>query len=416
MRKDSETKEFYEVLYLADMNPENQKKVVIVGGGFGGVAAAKRLAKEKKVSVTLVTKNPFFEYYPALYKLVTGALAIEVCVPYEKIFRDSKVSVIQGFYQSYDQDKKSVTLLDNQIIPYDYLILAMGSETNYFNIPGIKEFAFSFKSAQEALALKQHFLELLQKSKDVSKDELVKRFHVTVVGGGPSGVELAGDITTYLRRMARQYHVDPSFVTVDLFESNPRVLAMMPERVSKVAEGRLRKLKVNLYTNRTLMAQDLDNITASGMTMSSGTVIWTAGTKIHESFGSLPVDAKKRVVVGTDLSLLEDKTVFVIGDGASAPGTGLAQGAIAHGSYVGDVISNQISNKPVTAYKGKTLGYVVPIGHNWAVFSYKKITISGFIPWIMRSVVDFRYFTSIVSWGYVFEVFRQGAKYRRGEF
>ena len=112
----------------------------------------------------------------------------------------------------------------------------------------------------------------------------IKKFHVTVVGGGPSGVELAGDITTYLREMTKKYHVDPSFVTVDLIESNPRVLAMLPPSVSKKAEARLRRLKVNIYTNRALQAQDLDNVTASGMTMRSGTVIWTAGTKISDSF------------------------------------------------------------------------------------------------------------------------------------
>ncbi|MBP6857857.1 MAG: NAD(P)/FAD-dependent oxidoreductase [Candidatus Pacebacteria bacterium] len=399
------------------MQSGKQKKVVIVGGGFAGIETAKKLLKNKNIDITLITKNPFFEYYPALYKIVTGALAIEVCVPYNKIFRghSSRITVIQGQYHSYDKDKKEVTLYDGQTFSYDYLVLAMGSETNYFNIPGIKEFAFSFKSAKEALALKQHFLELLQKSKDVPKDELVNRFHVSVVGGGPSGVELAGDITTYLRKMTKRYHIDPSLVTVDLFESSPRVLAMMPEKVSDKAEARLRKLKVNLYTNRTLKAQDLDNITASGMTLSSGTVIWTAGTKINESFESLPLDIRKRVVVSTDFSIPEDKNVFVIGDGASAMGTGLAQGAIVHGKYVGNVISNRVRGLAIKPFKGKTIAYVVPIGHNWAVFTYKKFVITGFIPWILRSFIDFKYFTSLVSPKYVFEVFKQGAKYRRGE-
>lgn len=395
---------------------QNPKQVVIIGGGFGGIAVAKELARAKGVSVTLITKNPYFEYYPALYKLVTGALAIEVCVPYEKIFKKTdSVSVIQNVYESYDKDKKVVTLLDGQTISYDYLVLAMGSETNYFNIPGIEQYAFSFKSSEEALRLKQHFLNILQESKDIPKDDLIKRFHVTVVGGGPSGVELAGDITTYLRKMTKRYHIDPSFVTVDLIESNPRVLAMLPPAVSQKAEARLRRLKVNIYTNRTLQAQDLDNITASGMTIRSGTVIWTAGTKINDSFRELPLDSKKRVIVGNDLSLPEDSNVFVIGDGASAMGTGLAQGAIAHGEYVGKALLAKLDGHPVSPYKGKTMGYVVPIGHNYAIFSYRKITISGFIPWLMRSFVDFSYFTSIVPLAYVFEVFKQGKKYRKGK-
>jgi NADH dehydrogenase len=368
------------------------------------------------LEVLIITKNPFFEYYPALYKLVTGALAIEVCVPYQEIFHKSdSVSVIEGLYHSYDAQKKAVSLLDGQTFSYDYLVLAMGSETNYFNIPGIEQYAFSFKSAEEALALKDHFRDLLEQSKDIPKDDLVKRFHVTVVGGGPSGVELAGDITTYLCRMTKRYHIDPSFVTVDLIESNPRVLAMMPEAVSRKAEARLRALKVNLYTNRTLQSQDLDTMTASGMTMRAGTVIWTAGTKINESFMNLPLDAKKRVAVKNNFTLPEDDSVFVVGDGASAQGTGLAQGAIAHGKYVGEEILATIKGKTIAPYKGKTMGYLVPIGHSWAVFTYKKFVMAGFIPWLMRSFVDFEYFTSIVPLSYVFAVFKQGKKYRKAQ-
>lgn len=396
------------------MKTEKQYQVVIVGGGFAGIEVAKKLSKNKSVRVTLISKNSYFEYYPALYKLVTGALAIEVCTPYEKIFpKGGRVSVVEGVYKSYDKDQKTVLLSDGKTFSYDYLVIGLGSETNYFNIPGIEQYAFSFKSAEEALTLKDHFRDILQESKDISNDDLVKRFHVTIVGGGPSGVELAGDITTYLRTMARRYHIDPSFVTVDLIESNPRVLAMLPESVSKVAEARLRRLKVNLYTNRRLQAQDFDEITASAMKMKGGTVIWTAGTKINDLFNTLPLDTRKRVAVKNDFTLPEDESVFVVGDGASMPGTGLAQGAISHGAYVGDVISKKIQGKKSLPYKSKSMGYLVPVGHNWAVFSYKKITVSGFIPWILRSFVDFRYFTTIVPLMYVFDVFRQGAKYRR---
>lgn len=395
-----------------DQNPKN---VLIIGGGFGGIAVAKKLQKSKNVNIKIISKNSFFEYYPALYKLVTGALAIEVCIPYDKIFRNQRVSVIQGEYSSYDKDKKKIFLTDGRTFEYDYLVLAMGSETNYFNIKGIEEFAFSFKSASEALSLKQHFLGLLQKSQNIDKEELIKRFHVTVVGGGPSGVELAGDITAYLGKMTKRYHIDPSLVTVDLIEANSRVLGMLPESVSFRAEARLRKLKVNLYTNRTLEEQDLGNIIASDMTIQSETVIWTAGTKINKSFNNLPLDSHKRVMVSGDFTLPNDNDTFIIGDGASAPGTGLAQGAISHGKYVGETISKLIKGKKVFPFKPKTMGYLVPIGHNWAVFSYKKITFSGFIPWIMRSFADFRYLFSIVSIVYVFKIFKQGSKYRKGK-
>ncbi len=396
------------------MEQQKEAHVVIVGGGFAGVAAAKRLKTTKNSKITLITQKPFFEYYPALYKLVTGALAVEVCVPYEAIFRKQQnISVVFGEYQSYDPTAKVVALQDGSTYAYDYLILAMGSETNYFTIPGIAEHAFSFKSAQEALALRDHFRDLLQESKNIAHDELVKRFGVTVVGGGPSGVELAGDIVTYLRAMTRRYHIDPGYVAVDLIESNPRVLAMLPEAVSQKAEQRLRNLGVNIYTNRRLQAQDFDEVVASGMTLQSGTVIWTAGTKIHTSFNGLPLDARNRVVVTNHFRLSEDSSVFVVGDGASMPGTGLAQGAIAHGTYVGMFIRNQLRSKTTPPYRAKKTASLIPIGHNWAILSYGKITIKGFFPWMLRSLVDFHYFTTIVSLRYVIGAFIQGAKYRR---
>jgi NADH:ubiquinone reductase (H+-translocating) len=391
----------------------NKKKVVIVGGGFAGIETAKGLIKEGGVEVVLITKSPVFEYYPALYKLVTGALSIEVCVPYTKIFKTGSIRIAQDTFLSYDKDKKEVLLESGAREEYDTLVLCVGSEVNFFNIPGIDEYAFPFKSARHALALRQHLCTLLQESKNVPSADLVKRFHVTVVGGGPSGVELAGDLTTYLRRKTKQYGIDPSFVTVDLIESNPRLLRMFPESVSRIAEARLRKLKVNIYTNRVLQEQDLNTITASGMRLDSGTVIWTAGTQLHSTLRPLPLSEKKLVKVSPQLMLLDDENVYVIGDGASAQGSGLAQGAIAQGAYVAKKIVNDTRGALTAPYRGRELGYVVPIGDNWAVFSYKKLMFSGWIAWILRSAIDFHYFTTIVPLSYVFEVFRQGAKYRK---
>jgi NADH dehydrogenase len=392
---------------------KNKKKVVIVGGGFAGIEVAKGLIKKGHSEVILITRSPVFEYYPALYKLVTGTLSIEVCVPYTKIFKKGTVQIVEDTFISYDKEKKEVLLESGVRQAYDTLVLCVGSEVNFFNIPGVDKFAFPFKSARDALALRQHLYTLLQESKNIPSSDLVKRFHVTVVGGGPSGVELAGDLTTYLWRKTKQYGIDPSFVTVDLIESSSRLLRMFPERVSRIAESRLRKLKVNIYTNRVLQEQDLNTITASGMRLDSGTVIWTAGTQLHRALRSLPLSEKKLVSVTGFLTLHDDENVYVIGDGASAQGSGLAQGAIAQGAYVAKKIRNDMRGMLTPPYKGRELGYVVPIGENWAIFSYKKIVFSGWLAWIIRCVIDFHYFTTIVSFSYVFEVFRQGAKYRK---
>lgn len=398
----------------------NSKKVphiVVVGGGFGGIEVIKRL-KGVSAKVTLVTKSSTFEYYPALYKLVTGALPIEVSVPLQTILPQTEI--IYGTYTGVDQLRQviMVTTPDGTStdIAYDYLVLALGSETNFFNIKGLPELSYSFKSVDAALRLKQHFCDLFGRTKDLPKETIVSMLHVLIVGGGPSGVELAGDLRSYLTRVALEFGVDPSFVTIDLIESNNRVLPTLPPKVSARAEARLRKMGVNIFVNRTLAQQEVEEVILKDMSVNSHTVIWTAGTRINSAFSTIPgatLDERKRIVVSPTLSLPNDNHVFVIGDGAATPYSGLAQTAIDHGIFVADTIQRLIHGKTPRSYKPKRPAFVVPIGNNWALFNRGNFMMTGFIPWVLRSAVDFRYFTHIVPLSHVFAVFQQGKKYRK---
>ncbi len=388
-------------------------KVIVVGAGFAGIEVVKKLQNRSDVEITLISKTDTFEYYPALYRLVTGALPIEVSVKLHRIFNRKKVNMVTDTYVAIDQTKRVVTLKSGIELPYDYAVLAMGSETNFFNIPGLSEHSFSFKSVKEALRLKRHFCTLIGHSKTMTKEEAVAALHTLVVGGGPSGVELAGDLKEYLMRLCVQYDVDPSLVTVDIIESNNRVLPTMSEKVSRIAEVRLRKMGVNIFINRALTSQELQDIALKDMELKAGTVIWTAGTRISTSFEGLPLTDRKRVVVTSTLNLPEDNRVFVAGDGAGTQYSGLAQTAIHNGTYIGTSIGRMIDQKQVLPYVPHQPSFLVPIGDNWSIFVHNNLVLTGFLPWLLRHIVDFKYFLSTVPFWYVFAVFKQGIKYRK---
>ncbi len=397
---------------------KSKPKIVIVGGGFAGIETIKAL-KGVDADTTLVTKHLTFEYYPALYKLVTGALPIEVSVSLKTIFPRKGVRIVEATYTGLDKARQVITVTHadgtSDEIAYDYLVLAMGSETNFFNIKGLPELSHSFKSVDAALRLKAHFCTLFGKAKDLSKEELVSMLHVLIVGAGPSGVELAGDLRSYLTRLANEFGVDPSLVTIDLIEANNRVLPTLPPKVSAIAEARLRTMGVNIFVNRSLAEQEVEEVILKDMTVDSHTVIWTAGTRINAAFTTIPgatFDERKRIVVTDTLSLPDDNHIFVVGDGAATPYSGLAQTAIEHGKVVGDTIQRLIYGKKPRVYRPTKPSFVIPIGTNWAIFNHGSFVMTGLIPWILRSAIDFRYFLSIVPISHVFAVFRKGRKYR----
>ncbi len=402
------------------MGPKRAPKVVIVGGGFAGIAAVQRLNKtHARCDITLVTKQDAFEYYPGLYKLVTGALAMEVSVPYSVMKRFRGVSIEKGVFTSVDPARQVVILEDGKEIPYDYLVLALGSETNYFNIAGLPDLSYSFKSVREALRLKRHFCDIFGVALALPKDEAVAKLHTVIVGGGPSGVELAGDLMHYLRELAQEIGVDPSFVTIDLIEAGSRVLPMLPENVSRAADARLRKMKINLYTNRSITSQDINEVTMSNMNFTTNTVIWTAGTRINSAYKTIPniaLNDRGRIVVDEHLALPHDNHIFVIGDGAATPYSGLAQTAIHNGSYVGGHIHRLLKGeKRKVPYVPKKVSYVIPIGNFWAMFITGTKVVKGLLPWLLRTFIDLRYLFSIVSLGYLVKIIRKGHKYRHSK-
>jgi len=388
-------------------SPE-RTKVVVIGGGFAGIEVVRSLAQTRlPIDITLVSNSSCFQYYPSLYRLVVGATVNQVSIPLEKIVPKNAALVIDT-YTGIDQSHKVITLQSGKVIPYDYVVFALGSEPNYFGINGMEAQSKSFLSIDKALALKQHFSDLMQKSKTLSPEEIKMQLHTIIVGAGPSGVELAGALRPYLVRLAKKNRINPSLVTVDLLDSAPRVLSTIPPHASALVEKQLRKNGVTVYTNygvnacdeNCLKVTDKNGTAEVAKELHAATIIWTAGTKISNTFATIPgvvMTDRKRVTVSPTLALPTDDRIYIAGDGAGTQFSGLAQTAIDHGKYIGKAIAGRIQGKPVASYEPKQGVFVIPVGKEWAILNYRDLVLSGFTPWVMRILVDANYFFSIAS-------------------
>lgn len=400
------------------MNTQSQapKKILIIGGGFAGIAAARSLVQEKipNVSIQLVSKRNHFEYYPGLYRVVTGASPIEVCIPLTDMIPDS-VTIDIDTITKLSLTENTIIGESGTIYHYDTLVIALGSETTFFNVPGLEALSLGFKSVNEALHLKQHLQSLFANHTNPAQDELVSHYHVVIVGGGPSGVEVAGDLSAYLQTLAKTYKVDPSLVTIDLIESNPRLVPTLPPQASAKILARLRKLGVNIFLNRQLMKNEIEEVYLKDMSMKAKTVIWTAGTqvsKILQEAQGLVWSPKKRIEVDEYLRAKGYDNVYIIGDAAATPFSGLAQTAMYDGDYVGSTIARFMKGKRAHVYKPKPIAFSIPVGVGWGVFVMGKFRLYGLIPYIIRHVIDFMYFAGTVSVYKLFSMFFDGWKYR----
>lgn len=393
------------------------KRVIVVGGGFAGIEAARKIAFrcESSVRVTLVSNKSYFEYYPGLYRVVTGTSPIEVAIPLEEML-PVNVDILVDAVISVDLEQKKIVCQNTGEYDADFLVLALGSETTYFDVPGLDTMSFGFKSIKEANRLKDHISELFKNHSHPTQNELVSHFHVVVVGGGPSGVEVAGDLAVFLKKIAKLTDVDPSFITVDLIESNPRVVPQMPPDVSAKVLAQLRKLGVNIFLNRRLEREEVEQVFMKDMSLKAKTVIWTAGTrlnKLYSSINGLEFADNKRVVVDEYLQAHGYTNVYIAGDAANTKYSGLAQTAIYDGGFVAKQILGNIKGtirRPI--YIPKKVAFSIPVGNEWGVFVYGPIKIYGMLGYLIRHSIDFFYFAGIVAPLKFFSLFVEGWKYR----
>ncbi len=380
------------------------KKVVIVGGGFAGIQTALDLSKKhasKDLEITLISDRENFEYYPALH----GYLSIDGPVPYHTIplvdiFSRRGVNVIIEKVITCDLDLKTVTLESGSIVTADYVVLALGSQSTFFGIGGLSAMAFPFQNVSHAKKLREHIQTLFEKhcsGKDTA--DCVVGLHFVVVGAGPNGVDLAGELSTYSKYLCEKHNLTESLVTVDIIEGAPGVLPMMPKNVQDIATKRLRELGVNVLCNRQLMKQGSWTIALADMTLGAKTLIWTAGTTGNELVTKIPdivLQKKNRITLNQYLEIEKYPDCFVTGDIADTKFSGLAQTAIHDGAYVASAISAKLKGKTISAYVPKPVAYNIGVGHGWSITKVGDVVISGKISSWLRKIIDLKYFLSIL--------------------
>ncbi len=386
--------------------------VLIVGGGFGGIRAAQLLSKNRQLSIRLIDPKSYMEYHAAVYRLVTGRSATETCIPYSELLKGRKVELVKDSVSAIDLTTKTATGVSGSRYSYDSLILAVGSETSYFGIKGVEEHSYGIKTIDEALRLKRHIHDIFSSVKNAKPDEKAPALHIVVIGGGASGVELAGELASYTRTVARKNAVDTSLITIDLIEAMPRVLPQLPENVSKRTLARLRTLGVNVLLNRSVVKEEQDQLFLKDMQMTAKTIVWTAGMKANRLASMVPgitVDKRGRAIVDASLSVTDHNGVYVIGDAAATKFSGMAQTALSDAAYVASAIAAKAAGKKVAAYVQPAPAYSVPVGPRWAATVYHGVQFFGFIGWCMRRAADFRAFASLLPLTAAFRAYIGGS-------
>ncbi|MBU6389001.1 FAD-dependent oxidoreductase [Patescibacteria group bacterium] len=391
------------------------KNVVIVGGGFGGVRVALDLARRGigGVSITIISNKAHLEYYPTVYRVATGRSSEQVCIPLDTIFRDTSVNIINDEITAIDTAEK--TVIGNERYTYDELVLAVGSETGYFNIPGLPEFSYGVKSIRESLALKNHLHAVLTPSADpaLPPEQKVIAAHFMIVGGGPSGVELAGDLSWYAKRIAVKHGSDPALVTIDLIEAAPRLLPVLPADVSERVKKRLQSLGVNIYVSRTVTGEEVEQLLMKDMQIKTKSVVWTAGVKPNTLIGKiegLELDRRGRIVVTEHLQAKGCPHLYVVGDAASTQYSGLAQTANHDGEYLARFLAAKLGGHTVPEYRPILPISAIPAGPNWAAVLWGNRRIYGLLASWLRHAADIRYLSSVLGLFPALSIFLAGTR------
>lgn len=359
----------------------SKHRVVIVGGGFGGIKAALRLCADRRFHVTLISDHVDFLVYPTLYRVSTGGARRLASIPLTEIFQGTSVHLVQDSVVSLDRAARTVRTKVGHTVTYDALILALGVQTNYFGIQGLAEYSFGIKSVEDAEALKQHLHRqlIINQAPDLN---------YVVIGGGPTGVELAGALPTYIRKISKQHGLPHRPIHVDLVEAAPRILPRMPKHLSRRVARHLRHLGVKIYTKTAVQAQTADALMANNKPIRSHTVVWTAGVANHPFFGSQQFQIARNGRVRVDQFLQAEPGIYVIGDNADTPYSGQAQTALRDGAFVADNLIRLADKRELVPYRAKKPIYVFPAGPSWAAVAWGPVYIFGRLGWWLRRAAD----------------------------
>ena len=373
-------------------------RVVIVGGGFGGLAAAKAL-RNTSAQVTLIDRNNHHLFQPLLYQVAIAVLGPgQIASPIRTILRKQKnTTVILGEVTGVDKERRCVFAnsadREHVSVPYDYLILATGATHSYFGHNEFEKFAPGLKGLADAVAVRNKILKAFETA-EAEEDPSLHRNLLTfvLVGGGPTGVEMASAIATLVRAMVQSEfrRIDPSLARIVLVDRGSRVLGTFAESLSADAKARLEKLGVEVRLGVGVDQIDEEGVIAGGERIASKTVIWTAGVAPSPAGKWLGVetDHAGRVKIQGDLTVPGHPEIFVVGDTMTLnqkgkPLPGVAQVAMQQGRYAGKLIRSRIASRPAPrpfSYFDK--GNMAVVGKGFAILQSGKFRLSGFLAWL----------------------------------
>ena len=356
-------------------------RIVIVGGGFGGVKIALELSEDRRFHVTLISDQTDFKYYPTLYRTATGGRKMISSIPLSEIFEGKPVHIINDTVTGLDRQARTVTTKVNHTVGYEALVLSLGVKTNYFHIDGLEQFSYGIKTPADAEELKNH---LHQQLIDNKRPDL----NYVIVGGGPTGIELAGVLPSYIKQICHQHGLPKRSIHVDLIEAAPRLVPRMPKDVSRKLAKQLRKLGVKLYLGTTVQAQTADSLMINNKPIRSHTVIWTAGVANSPFYAEQGFQIAKNGKVRTDQFLQSEPGIYIIGDNADTPYSGMAQTALYDGVFVARNLKRLADKKDPKPYNAKKPIYVFPAGHRWAAVLWGNVRIYGWFGFVLRSLAD----------------------------
>ncbi|MBO9663981.1 NAD(P)/FAD-dependent oxidoreductase [Dokdonella sp.] len=395
--------------------------VVILGGGFGGLWATRALASAP-VRITLVDRTNHHLFQPLLYQVATAGLSSpDIAAPLRHILRRQRnVTVLMDEAAGIDTAARRVALADGGVIDYDYLVVATGARHAYFGHDDWAAHAPGLKTIDDAFFIRRHLLEAFEfAERETDPARQAEWLNFVVIGGGPTGVELAGTLAEIARHTlpSEFRRSDPRKANVHLVEAGPRVLPSMPESLSEKARVQLQQLGVEVSTGQAVTEIDEHGVTLGDRRIAARTVLWAAGVAASPLGAQLGAERDRagRVKVAPDLSLPEHPEVFVIGDLASVtqdgkPVPGVAPAAKQMGAYVGRAVRDRLAGRESRPFRYRDYGNLATIGRMAAVVDLRGLHLSGVIAWLFWLVAHVFFLIGfrnriVVMWDWVWSYF-----------
>lgn len=412
---------------------DDRPHVVIVGGGFGGLAAARSL-RRAPVHVTLVDRRNHHLFQPLLYQVATAGLSpADIAYPIRAILsRQANANVLLAEAVSVDVAAHELVLKDGRLA-YDYLVLATGARHAYFGHDEWEPLAPGLKSLEDALEIRRRILLAFEKAeRETDPDARRALLTIAVIGGGPTGVELAGAIAEIARQVMKDDFraIDPTETRVVLIEAGPRVLATFPESLSARAAQALAKRGVEVRTDTRVTGIDTGSVTLGNERLAAATVLWAAGVAASPLVASLgaPLDRAGRVHVESDCTIPGHPDIFVIGDAATAtqangaPLPGIAPVAMQQGRYVARTITESLAGGPREPFVYRDKGNLATIGRAAAVAHIGRVKLSGLVAWFLWLVIHIMYLVGfrsrlvvLIEWAWAYVTMSRGARLITGD-